>query len=50
MGLLHDLDFGMFPDEHCVKVQEIMRERSDERLIHAATSHGYEYVRMLSRA
>lgn len=42
VGLLHDLDFGMYPDQHCIKVQEIMRERGfDERLIHAVASHGY---------
>lgn len=42
VGLLHDLDFEMFPEEHCIKEQEIMRERGiDERLIRAAASHGY---------
>ncbi|WP_315119816.1 hydrolase [uncultured Clostridium sp.] len=42
VGLLHDLDFGMYPEEHCIKTQEIMRERGiDERLIRAAASHGY---------
>ena len=42
VGLLHDLDFEMFPEEHCVKEQEIMRERGlDKRLIHAVASHGY---------
>ena len=42
-GLLHDLDFEQFPDEHCIKSQEIMRERGlDERLIRATASHGYE--------
>ncbi len=42
VGLLHDLDFGKFPDQHCIKSQEIMRERGlDERLIHATASHGY---------
>ena len=41
-GLLHDLDFEKFPDQHCVKCQEIMRERGiDEKLIHAVASHGY---------
>jgi predicted hydrolase (HD superfamily) len=41
-GLLHDLDFEQFPERHCVKSQEIMRERGlDERLIRAAVSHGY---------
>ena len=42
VGLLHDLDFGMFPEEHCHKSQEIMRERGlDERLIRATASHAY---------
>ncbi len=41
-GLLHDLDFEMYPDEHCVKSQEIMREHGiDEKLIHATACHGY---------
>lgn len=44
-GLLHDLDFEMYPDQHCIKSQEIMRERSiDEKLIHATASHGYGLV------
>lgn len=42
VGLLHDLDFEQFPDQHCVKEQEIMREHGiDEKLIHAVASHGY---------
>ena len=42
VGLLHDLDFERYPDQHCVKSQEIMRERGlDERLIHATASHGW---------
>lgn len=42
VGLLHDLDFEQFPEEHCVKEQEIMRARGvDERIIHATASHGY---------
>ena len=42
VGLLHDLDFEQFPEQHCIKEQEIMRERGvDERIIHAAASHGY---------
>lgn len=36
VGLLHDLDFEQFPEQHCIKEQEIMRERgADERIIHA---------------
>ncbi|MCD8049982.1 MAG: hydrolase [Clostridia bacterium] len=42
VGLLHDLDFEMYPEEHCVKSQEIMRERGlDERLVRATASHGW---------
>ncbi len=42
VGLLHDLDFEQFPEEHCIKSQEIMREEGlDESLIHATASHGY---------
>ena len=42
VGLLHDLDFEKYPEEHCIKSQEIMRERGvDERVIHATASHGY---------
>src|SRR6188472_443711 len=42
VGLLHDLDFEMYPEEHCIKEQEIMRERGiDERIIHVTASHGY---------
>lgn len=41
-GLLHDLDFERYPEQHCVKSQELMRERGlSEELIHATASHGY---------
>ena len=41
-GLLHDLDFEKYPEEHCIKSQEIMKERGiDEKIIHATASHGY---------
>ena len=42
VGILHDLDFEQFPEEHCKKEVEIMREKGlDERLIHAAACHGW---------
>ena len=42
VGLLHDLDFEIYPEEHCVKVQEILKEKGvDEKIIHAIASHGY---------
>lgn len=42
VGLLHDLDFELYPEEHCVKVQEILKEKEiDEKIIHAIASHGY---------
>jgi putative nucleotidyltransferase with HDIG domain len=41
-GLLHDVDFELFPEEHCVKGEELLRENGvDEKIIHAAMSHGY---------
>lgn len=42
VGLLHDLDFEKYPEQHCIKSQEIMREHGiDEKIIHATASHGY---------
>ena len=42
VGLLHDLDFEKYSEEHCIKSQEIMKERGiDEKIIHATASHGY---------
>ena len=41
VGILHDLDFEQWPEQHCTKEQELLRERGiDERLIHAVASHG----------
>ena len=42
VGILHDMDFEQWPEQHCTKEQELLRERGiDERLIHAVASHGY---------
>lgn len=42
VGLLHDLDFEQYPDQHCVKCQELMRQAGvDEATIHATASHGW---------
>lgn len=42
VGSLHDLDFEQFPEQHCIKSQEIMREKGiDERIVHATASHAY---------
>ena len=39
---LHDLDFEQWPEQHCTKEQELMREKGiDERIIHATASHGW---------
>ncbi len=41
-GLLHDVDFEMYPDQHCVKAPELLAEISaSDALIHAVCSHGY---------
>jgi len=42
IGLLHDLDFEMYPQEHCKKVVEILKsENYGDDVIHAVCSHGY---------
>ena len=42
VGLLHDLDFEQYPEEHCIKSQQLMRERGlPEELIRATASHGW---------
>ncbi|MDD3350730.1 MAG: hydrolase, partial [Eubacteriales bacterium] len=42
VGLLHDLDFEKYPEEHCVKQQELMRELDlDEGIIRSTVSHGF---------
>jgi len=42
VGLLHDLDFEQWPDEHCKKSQELMRQAGvEESIIHATASHGW---------
>ena len=42
VGLLHDIDFEMWPEQHCVKAPELLKKAgcSDE-FIHAVCSHGY---------
>lgn len=42
VGLLHDIDFELYPEQHCVKAPELLREGgASEELIHAVCSHGY---------
>lgn len=42
VGMLHDLDFEKYPDQHCIVEQKILRDHGyPERLIHAVASHGY---------
>lgn len=41
-GLLHDIDFGMWPEEHCQKAPELLAEiNAPDELVHAVVSHGY---------
>ena len=43
VGLLHDIDFEQYPEEHCIKAPELLREAGvGEDIIHAVCSHGYE--------
>lgn len=42
VGMLHDIDFEQWPEQHCVKAFELLRELDiDEDMIHAVVSHGY---------
>jgi predicted hydrolase (HD superfamily) len=42
VGLLHDIDFEIYPDEHCIKAQELLKEHgAGDELIHAVASHGW---------
>ena len=42
LGLLHDIDFELYPEQHCVKANEMLHELDiDESVIHAVISHGY---------
>ena len=42
VGLLHDIDFEQWPEQHCVKASELLREGgADESIIHAVCSHGW---------
>ena len=42
VGLLHDIDFEMYPEEHCLKAPELLREGGvSEEMIHAIVSHAY---------
>lgn len=45
VGLVHDLDYEKWPEEHCVKTEEILKERNwPEELIRAVVSHGWGIV------
>lgn len=42
IGLIHDLDYERFPDQHCTKTEEILEERGwPEEYVRAAVSHGW---------
>ena len=42
IGLLHDIDFELYPEEHCLKAPELLREAGvGEDVIYSVVSHGY---------
>jgi len=42
VGMLHDIDFELYPEQHCTKANEMLHEMGmDEELIHAVVSHGW---------
>lgn len=43
VGLLHDIDFEQYPEQHCIKAPELLRNAGvGEDIIHAVCSHGYQ--------
>ena len=43
VGLLHDIDYEMWPEEHCIKAPELLKEiGADDAFIHAVCSHGWK--------
>jgi predicted hydrolase (HD superfamily) len=45
IGLIHDLDYEMYPDQHCTMTEKILREnRWPEEYIRAVVSHGWGIV------
>lgn len=43
VGLLHDLDYEMYPEEHCRKSAEMLKEEGyDDEFIYSVISHGHE--------
>lgn len=45
IGFIHDLDYEMFPEQHCLKTEEILRENGwPEKYIRAVVSHGWNIV------
>ena len=41
VGLLHDIDWEMYPEEHCRKAPELLAPYFDDAFIHAVCSHGW---------
>jgi predicted hydrolase (HD superfamily) len=42
VGLLHDIDFELYPEEHCLKAPELLRQNGvGDDIIHSVVSHGY---------
>ena len=42
VGLLHDIDFEEYPEQHCIKAPDLLREAGvGDDIIHAVCSHGY---------
>jgi len=42
VGMLHDIDFELYPEQHCIKADEMLHEMGmDEELIHAVVSHAW---------
>ena len=45
VGLLHDIDFELYPEEHCLKAPELLKDGGvSDDIIHSVCSHGYGII------
>ncbi|MCL2354609.1 MAG: hydrolase [Oscillospiraceae bacterium] len=42
VGLLHDIDYELYPEEHCKKYKEVLQDTVDDEFIRTLETHGYE--------
>ena len=50
-GILHDIDFEEYPEEHCIVAPRLLREGgAEEEVIHAVCSHGFGHHELVTQS